>query len=320
MSETALSPSVRLPKPAASRPAPERPDFDGRRSLVGGLVRTARPHQWVKNLLVLAAPGAAGVLTQGPALARASIAFAVFCVAASGTYFMNDVVDREHDRRHPTKHRRPVASGVVPRRVASAVADVMLPGALVVGWLTLGGFFAACVGAYLAVNLAYNLRLRYEPVFDLAAVASGFVIRAIAGGLATGVQLSEWFLVVTSFASLFVVAGKRTAARFDVGDAHRPPEPRVHYPVSYLRYVRALGSGVAIAAYCLWAFEKSAAVRDGVWFQWTIAPFVLAMLRYALLVEQYEGESPEDLLLRDATILVLVVVWAAMFALAVYGS
>ena len=253
-------------------------------------------------------------------LADACVAFAVFCLAASGTYFLNDVVDRNEDRRHPVKRRRPVAAGIVPVRLALAISAVLLSASIVVAALTLNGAFVACVAAYLAINIAYNLHLRHEPVLDLAAVASGFVIRAVAGGLATGVQLSEWFLVVTSFASLFVVAGKRAGTLVDVTGTAHPTTARVHYPVAYLRYVRALGSGVAITAYCLWAFEKSkAAATGGVWFEWTIIPFVLAMLRYALLVERYEGESPEELLVRDRTILVLCVAWAALFAIAVYG-
>lgn len=302
------------------RPAPDPAAPLPRQSFAAGLVRTARPHQWVKNLLVFAAPGAAGVLTQGPVLARACLAFAVFCLAASGTYFLNDVADCEVDRRHPTKCRRPIAAGAVPERVALGVAAVLLGGSILIGWLALGGAFAACISAYVGINVAYNWKLRQEPVLDLAAVASGFVIRAVAGGLATGVQLSEWFLVVTSFASLFVVAGKRTGTRVEVSAAEQAEQPRAVYSMPYLRYVRALSSGLAIAAYCLWAFEKStAAGNGGVWFQWTVIPFVLAMLRYALLVERYEGESPEDLLLRDRAMLVLVAAWVVLFAIAVYG-
>lgn len=311
---------VRLPAlPVVERrPTPAPPAL----GLGRAIVRTARPHQWVKNLLVFAAPGAAGTLTQMPTLLRAATAFWVFCLAASGTYFLNDTIDREADRRHPVNRERPVALGVVSPRLALGIAAGLLAASVLLGLVALGAPAAGCVALYVGINLAYNLRLRHEPVLDLAAVASGFVLRAIVGGLATGVHLSEWFLVVTSFASLFIVAGKREgvpAAAPAAGASQARARPV--YPVGYLRYVRALSSGVAMAAYCLWAFDR-AARGDGhaVWLQLTIVPFVLAMLRYALLVESEGVEVPEDALLGDMTIVVLGAIWAILFALGVYGA
>lgn len=302
--------------PVTSRPAPRRPRL-------WGIARTARPKQWAKNLLVFAAPGAAGVLTELPTLARAATAFVVFCLAASGTYFLNDTLDREADRRHPVNRHRPVAAGLVAPRTALWVAGSLLSVSILLGLLALGAPTAGCVALYVAINVAYNLWLRREPVLDLAAVASGFVLRAIVGGLATGVHLSEWFLVVTSFASLFMVAGKREGVvALDVaGAAAGKSRARPVYPAGYLRYVRALSSGVAIAAYCLWAFD-GAARADGhaALLQLTIVPFVLAMLRYALLVESDGFEAPEDALFGDATIVALGVIWALLFALGVYGA
>jgi decaprenyl-phosphate phosphoribosyltransferase len=310
--------------PGAGTQDTELPLSPGSGGLARGLVRTARPRQWVKNLLVFAAPGAAGVLTEGHMLVRASTAFVVFCLAASGTYFLNDMVDREADRRHPLNRHRPVAAGVVSPRMAVAAAIGLVAAALLVGLLALGAGTAGCVALYVAVNVAYNVRLRHEPVLDLAAVASGFVLRAIVGGLATGVHLSEWFLVVTSFASLFIVAGKREGS---VGPDVAPTpstgtvRARPVYPRGYLRYVRALSSGVAMAAYCLWAFDRAdRSTGHVVWLQLTIVPFVLAMLRYALLVESEGAEVPEDVLLGDGMIVVLGVIWAVLFALGVYGA
>jgi decaprenyl-phosphate phosphoribosyltransferase len=310
---------VRLP--ALPLVLPARPAPGG--SLLGGLVRTARPQQWVKNLLVFAAPGAAGLLTDLPTLLRAGLAFLVFCLAASGTYFLNDTMDRDADRRHPVNRHRPVAAGVVPPRLALSVAVTLLSGAVLLALVALGPSAAGCVALYVGINVAYNVRLRHEPVLDLAAVASGFVLRAIVGGLATNVHLSEWFLVVTSFASLFIVAGKREGlVALDVAGAPDGARGRSRpvYPVGYLRYVRALSSGVAMAAYCLWAFDKAAGVKGhGLWLQLTIVPFVLAMLRYALLVEGEGVEVPEEVLLGDGTIVALGVAWAVLFALGVYA-
>jgi decaprenyl-phosphate phosphoribosyltransferase len=289
--------------------------------LARALLRTARPQQWIKNLLVFAAPGAAGVLTHGPTLLRAATAFWVFCLAASGTYFLNDTFDREADRRHPVKRHRPIAAGVVTAGVGYGVAVALLSGSVLGALVALGPATAGCVALYVAVNVAYNLRLRHEPVLDLAAVASGFVLRAIVGGLATGVPLSEWFLVVTSFASLFIVAGKREGfVALDVAGMVDRRKGRPVYPEGYLRFVRALSSGVAMAAYCLWAFDRADRSGGSVWLQLTIVPFVLAMLRYALLVESEGVEAPEDALLGDSTLVVLGAVWAALFAVGVYGA
>jgi decaprenyl-phosphate phosphoribosyltransferase len=255
-------------------------------------------------------------------------AFVVFCLAASGTYFLNDTMDREADRRHPVNRHRPVAAGIVPAGAAMGMAVGLLAAAVLLCLVALGARAAGCVALYVAVNVAYNLRLRQEPVLDLAAVASGFVLRAIVGGLATNVHLSEWFLVVTSFASLFIVAGKRQGAvavelagpAIGEGDLDAG-RTRPVYPVGYLRYVRALSSGVAMAAYCLWAFDRAGrAAGQTVWLQLTIVPFVLAMLRYALLVESDGVEAPEDALLGDGMIVALGVIWAVLFLLGVYAA
>jgi decaprenyl-phosphate phosphoribosyltransferase len=291
------------------------------------MLRTARPHQWVKNLLVFAAPGAAGVLTHGPTLLRAGTAFWVFCLAASGTYFLNDTFDREADRRHPVNRHRPIAAGTIAPATGYAMATALLSASVLSALAALGAAAAACVALYVGVNVAYNLRLRHEPVLDLAAVASGFVLRAIVGGLATGVHLSEWFLVVTSFASLFIVAGKREGTvAFDVAGtvaldvAGTVARARPTYPDGYLRFVRGLSAGVAMAAYCLWAFDRAARADGSVWLQLTIVPFVLAMLRYALLVEAEGVEAPEDALLGDGTLVALGAIWALLFAVGVYGA
>src|SRR3954447_20915515 len=146
---------VRLPALAPEVPA--RPVPGG--SLLAGLVRTARPQQWVKNLLVFAAPGAAGLLTDLPTLLRAGLAFLVFCLAASGTYFLNDTMDRDADRRHPVNRHRPVAAGVVPPGLARGMAVGLLAASVLLGLVALGAPAAGCVALYVAVNVAYNLRL-----------------------------------------------------------------------------------------------------------------------------------------------------------------
>jgi decaprenyl-phosphate phosphoribosyltransferase len=282
------------------------------------LLRTARPKQWPKNVLVFAAPGAAGVLDQGRSLGHAAVAFAAFSIAASGTYFLNDAADAEADRGHPRKRLRPVAAGhLAPRRATAIGAGLLLAGVLLsfaASWE-----LAAVVAGYVALTVSYSVWLKHEAVLDLAAVAAGFVLRMIGGAVAVGVPVSEWFLIVAGAGSFFVVTGKRSAEHFELGDeaeAHRASLGL--YSPTFLLYLRALSSGVAILAYCLWAFESGTTAHAPVWYQLSIVPFVLGVLRYALLLDRGKGGSPEDLALSDPHLVAIAVVWSAIFFAAVY--
>jgi len=284
-------------------------------------VRLARPKQWLKNVLVVAAPGAAGVLTQGKPLFRTAVAFVCFCLAASGTYFLNDAIDVEADRLHPTKRTRPVAAGEVAVNTAIAAGIGLAVAAILLSFAARWQL-ALVVAAYLALTFAYSVWLKHEPVLDLAAVASGFVLRAIAGGIAVGVSISPWFLIVAGAGSLFMVTGKRSAELRSLGSSDGTHRRSLDgYTESFLGYVRAVASSVAILAYCLWAFEKSALVGTPAWFQLSIIPFALGILRYALLLDQDEGEgAPEELVLSDRVLLAIGAVWVLFFAVAVHGG
>jgi decaprenyl-phosphate phosphoribosyltransferase len=301
--------------PATPVEAPASPP-----SLVRSLVRTARPKQWGKNVLVFAAPGAAGVLSEADELGRTLAAFVAFCLAASGTYFLNDALDADADRRHPTKRHRPVAAGLVSTGMAKGVAAGLIVVALAVAAPFNSGKLTLVVGGYVALTVSYSLWLKHEPVVDLGAVAAGFVLRAIAGGVATDVALSDWFLIVAGAGSLFIVTGKRHAEQVELGDAdaHHHRATLGEYSSAYLNYVRAVTSGVAILAYCLWAFEEAAAVGDVFWFRLSIVPFVAGILRYALVVEQGGGGAPEDIVLGDRVIQLFGVLWIACFAVGVH--
>jgi decaprenyl-phosphate phosphoribosyltransferase len=274
----------------------------------------------VKNVLVFAAPGAAGVLGHGGAFLRTLAAFGIFCITASGTYFVNDALDQAADRLHPTKRHRPVASGVVPVNVALGVGIGVLVAGIGLSFL-IKAQLALVMAIYVGIQFAYSFWLKDEAVVDLAAVASGFVLRAIAGGVAAGVVLSNWFLIVASFGSLFMVAGKRHAEHLDLGDSREDHRATLgQYSLSFLRYVRSVASAVAIAGYCVWAFEKAAAAGHGaIWFQLSIAPFVIAVLRYALLLDTGQGGAPEEIVLGDRPLEVMGAVWIFLFALGVYA-
>jgi decaprenyl-phosphate phosphoribosyltransferase len=303
------------PEPSGPRAA--------RSSRSSGLLRVARPRQWVKNLLVFAAPAAAGVLSHGSVAAHAAGAFGVFSLAASGTYFVNDALDAEADRHHPVKRRRPVAAGVVAPSLAVAVGTVLMAGSIGLAWWLAGSHLALVIAIYVVVTTAYSVRLKHEPVLDLACVSGGFVLRAIAGGVATGVPLSDWFIIVSSFGSLLIVTGKRSAELGELGElgpTHRPTLSA--YPEAFLRSVRLLAAAVTVSAYCLWAFERSAQVGRGhhpIWFELSIVPFVIAILHVELRFARGLGGAPEELALQDRTLQALGLLWVALVVVGIYA-
>jgi decaprenyl-phosphate phosphoribosyltransferase len=290
--------------------------------LLRGVVRTMRPHQWTKNLLVFAAPFGSGRIGEWATFSHAMLAFVAFCLAAGGTYLINDARDVEADRQHPTKRNRPVAAGVVPVNLAYALGAVAIVAALVIGFATTRNLGITLV-AYLVITTAYTLVLKHQPVYDIVAVAAGFVLRAVAGAAATDVAISPWFFIVTSFGALLMVVGKREGERHVLaGGASSVRSTLGEYSSGYLLYLRAVASGVVMVGYCLWAFE-SADRPDihpdaPIWFQLSILPFTLAILRYALLLDQGEGAEPERLIVRDPGMLAAGACWAMMYAYGVY--
>ncbi len=282
------------------------------------LVRAVRPRQWLKNVLVAAAPLAAGKLFSWPALGLVAVTFVAFCLLSAAVYLVNDVLDADNDRRHPVKRQRPVAAGELSPVTAVVSAGVLAAVALglsvLVGWQ-----LSVVLALYVASSLAYSLGVKREPVFDLGLVTAGFVLRAVAGGVAVGVPLSEWFLLVASFGSLFMVAGKRyadvlhaEAAEGSGADAWEV----VGYAPSFLRFVWGVSAAVTVMGYSLWAFQVGTAQGEPGFAQLSVAPFTLAVLRYAVDVDRGAAGAPEDVVLGDRALLVLGVVWLALFAAA----
>lgn len=284
----------------------------------GAVLRAARPHQWPKNLLVLAAPVAAGALAERDVLLQTTVALLAFCLASSAAYLVNDALDATGDRLHPAKRRRPVAAGALAPRTALAAGAVLGAAATAVALPVRDGQLALVVLAYLALTASYSLGLKRLAVVELGLVAGGFVVRAVAGGAATGIELSRWFLIVTSFGALLVVACKRLAELREL-DVDAPLHRQVlgDYTPSFLEHVRTLAAAVTVGAYCLWAFERADEAAEDLWYVLSVVPFVLALLRYALLVDRGAGTAPEEVLLRDRTMLVLAVAWAALFLVGV---
>ncbi len=288
------------------------------------LVAAMRPKQWLKNVLVFAAPLAAGSLMQPAVLLPSIGAFIAFCLLSSATYLLNDVRDVEADRAHPVKRMRAIAAGEISPTLAMVAAAVLALAAFGVA-LSINLALVGVLAVYAASTISYSMFLKHEPVIELALLALGFLLRAIAGGVASELPISEWFLIVAGFGSLFMAAGKRyselTHALDGEGGTPREGTRRslAGYTPAYLRFVWATSAAVTITGYCLWAFEVSAAPSTLPWAAWSILPFVLAILRYAVDVDKGDAEAPEDVVLRDRMMLVLGLIWLVLFALGALG-
>lgn len=288
-------------------------------NLVVGVIKAVRPRQWVKNVLVLAAPLAAlgrGVhYDYADVLLKASIAFVVFCLAASSVYLVNDARDVEADRAHPAKRLRPIAAGVVPEWLAYLLAVVLGVASLGISWW-LTPNLALVMAVYLAMQLAYCFGLKHQPVIDISIVSSGFLIRAIAGGVAASIPLSQWFLLVMAFGSLFMAAGKRYAElQLAERTGAKIRKSLESYTGTYLRFVWTLAATATVVCYGLFAFERDNG--SGSWFAVTIIPITIGLLRYAVDVDGGMAGEPEDILRRDRVLQVLALAWIGTIGAAI---
>ena len=282
------------------------------------LVQEARPKQWAKNVLVFAAPGAAGVLDNGSFLLRTLAVFAAFCLVSSGTYYWNDIHDAAADRLHPTKRLRPVASGAIEIGTARVVGSLLLASGIAVAF-ALGWRVGLVVVGYVVLTTTYSLTLKHVAVVDLVAVAGGFVLRAIAGAVVTSVPMSTWFVLCTSFGSLFIVTGKRFAELRELGDGTGTRASLEDYSLGFLQTVLSVSVGATLVSYCIWAFEvREVSGSSWPFYELSIVPMLTALLRYTLVLEQGHGAAPEEIFAADRWLQVMGVVWAIVFGLGVY--
>jgi decaprenyl-phosphate phosphoribosyltransferase len=294
--------------------APRRAQL--RRTAVG-VVRSLRPRQWVKNVLVFAAPGAAGVLFAPDVLERTTAAFLVFCAVASAGYLVNDAMDVEQDRHHAAKRERPIAAGTVSERAALGIAGILfvLGGAVSV---RLGAPFLLSVLAYAAATVSYSVGLKRVAVVDLMLVASCYVLRAVAGAASVGVEPSTWFLALVTASAVAVVAGRRIADMRSPDRLAGESTRVAPYTLEYLRGIWILGLGIAVTTYCLWAVAVPHDSHGVAWSQASIAPFTLALLRYAYVLEDGRAGEPEEVFASDRVIQIAVVAWCLVYGLGVY--
>lgn len=279
------------------------------------LLRAMRVRQWTKNLLVLGAPVAAGRVLERSVVLGCAVAFVVFCAAASCVYLLNDVRDVEEDRRHPRKRYRAIAAGELSPRTAIVAACLLGVGAVAAGFAWAPNLGLTLV-AYLVAQASYSFALKDQPAIDLAVVSSGFLLRAVAGGTAAGLMMSPWFLLVATFGSLFMVAGKRYSEIRRLGAAAGTRRSLELYSESYLRFIWSMAAGVTVVVYILWVLNSVETRPDGVaWGAMSVGPFVLGLMRYAGDIDRGTAESPEDIVLNDRHLQAIGAVWLLLVLL-----
>ncbi|WP_268236210.1 decaprenyl-phosphate phosphoribosyltransferase [Subtercola lobariae] len=280
-------------------------------------LRAMRPKQWAKNALLALAPLAAGVLFQPTVLLEVVLGIIAFSLTSSGGYIVNDLLDIESDKLHPKKRFRPIPSGEFPARIAWPTAIVLLVApagiAAAFGFFT----FAGVLIAYVIIQLSYCIWLKHQPVIDIIIVASGFVLRAVAGAAIVGVPITQWFILVISSGSLFMVAGKRYSEKVEsVGKEQSHTRKTLNlYSLGYLRFVWTVAATLTMLSYGLWAFDLNGGTSIGSII--SVFPFGTALLLYAYDIERGEASAPEDVVLKDVRLLVCGAIWAALFLLSV---
>ena len=304
-------PTMTSPATDASTP------FGGRGPVLVGLVRAVRPTQWPKNLLVYAAPAAAGLLGNYAAMKRTTVALVVFVAVSAAVYLVNDIRDVESDRSHPRKRFRPIASGQVPIGAARALALLAMAFAAALCVATSTWALLGVVSVYVVLNLAYSMGLKHVALLEMFILASGFVLRTLAGAVATSVPVSSWFLIVVSAGALHVAVSKR------LGELLRTEETGTSgravlagYTEPMLREIRTVAIGVALTAYLLWAFDQAAGAARPAIYELSAVPFALAMFRYSAAAQlDADAETPEEILFRDRQLLAYASAWAVLFGL-----
>ena len=289
-----------------------------RASWLLAVLRTARPRQWPKNLLVFAAPLAGASLGRRDGLLYALVAAAAFGCASVAVYFVNDVADAERDRLHPRKRHRPVAAGDLPKRHAIVLGAVSAVLGLAAGLLISEPLLIASVGGYLTLSFLYSGVLKHIPVVEVLFVASGFLLRVLGGAAATHVRPSGWFLLVCSLGACSVAIAKRYTELTNLG-----PEAIRHRPVmrwyrpAALRFGQIIVGGLMIAAYLAWAAGEHPSARP--WHLASAVPLVAALVRFGFLTGRRTSAPVEDLLTRDVPMLVCEASWLALFVAGLGG-
>jgi decaprenyl-phosphate phosphoribosyltransferase len=302
-------PGAAPPAAAATRVSPAR--------WLRAVIRTTRPRQWPKNLLVFAAPLAGASLGRNDGFGYALLAMFAFGCASAAVYFVNDVVDAERDRGHPVKRNRPVASGALPAQHAIVLAVLAAVCAVGAGVAIREPLLVAAASTYLCLSFLYSFRLKHVPFVEMLIVASGFLLRVLGGAAATHVRPSGWFLLVCSLGALGVAVAKRYTELTSLGAEGVRHRPVLRwYRPGMLRVAQLLIGLAMLATYLVWAFSERTGVRP--WHLASALPLAAALVRFGVLTARRTVRPVEDLITRDAVMLICEAAWLVLFCTGLY--
>lgn len=288
---------------------------------MNNILKLIRPYQWVKNVVVLLPIFFGGHIFDGDCWIAAAIVCVIFCLAASSIYSINDVADRDADRMHPVKCMRPVASGSMS--VCSAILT-----SIILGVSAIGLCYAFCnwnilfiIGLYLILNVLYGFKLKQYGIIDMMTVAFGFVLRLLAGGIATGIPLSPWIVIMTFMLTLLMIISKRRSdlllyIREQI--VHRTHV--VSYTPEFLMVAMAVVASVTIVCYVMYTLSPEVVERFHSEYLYITTLLVLVgIMRYLqLVIINNEGSDPTKLAVKDPTIVASTVIWLLSFAYLIY--
>ncbi len=283
------------------------------------LIRSLRPEQWLKNGFVLAPMVFSGLLDNPEAWGRGVLAAAAFCAASSAVYLVNDVLDREADRRHPGKCTRPIAAGAISVGTALATALVLAAAAMAAAFV-LGNMFAAVLASYILLVVLYSAVLKRVVFVDVLVLAAGFVLRVVGGAVAIGVPVSRWLLLCAYLLALYLALGKRRSELALLGnDAGTHREVLGHYTLALVDQAISVVLGATVLAYTLYTVAPETVIKVGSEGLMATVPVVLyGLFRYLYLLHRSDlGGSPTRVLATDQPLLITVLVWLGVAAVVI---
>lgn len=293
------------------------------------LIRTARPRQWLKNFAIIVPALIMGDILDPITISQLINGFIAYCLISSAAYFVNDIIDSPKDLLHPIKKNRPIPSGKLKVWVAWIVAIILMFSAILYSLINGGTFFTALVIVYILIQFLYSTFIRNIIILDSLTVASGFVIRVIAGAVITFISVSSWLILTTIALSLLLAFGKRRSEKTLLSETQTEAETRKtlkNYPDNLLDSMITMSATFCIVSYSLFTFQVSpdlavssirrylpAVIDSPKWLMFTIPLVIYGVARYLYVIyEKKQGESPERVLLSDLPLLIAVTIWAIL--------
>lgn len=281
-------------------------------------LKLMRIHHYIKNLLVFAALACSGQLFQLQKLRSGIAAFVAFCMVSSVVYIVNDIRDRDKDRKHPTKCRRPIAAGTVSVKGAWTLAAVLLVIAMVCNGISFHITSTVLLGLYLALNLAYSFGLKNIPIVDVTILVAGFLIRILYGAVVTGITISNWLYLTVIALSFYFALGKRRNELKHISDGETRQVLK-SYPIRFLDKSMGMCLTLANVFYALWSMdEKTKSFYNNDYLVITVPMVLLITMKYSLAIEGESDGDPVEVLLHDKVLLALCVLYLAVMFLILY--